>query len=405
MHNKHARKAAALWMTSMLAISAFAITVSAAEYETDWNEPYVLTGSEFLPAHTESIQGIYICAVPASSDGSFLYGSRVLRAGDVLSADALSQITLQPNAQQDAELTMEYRPIVNDQLGQSAQLTIAVSDGKTEPPKAEDGDFETYKNVANNGKLNVQGGAEGKLTYQLVKEPKRGTVTIAEDGTFLYTPNKNKVGKDSFTYTVTDSAGNTSNEATITVKIAKPTDAAAYADLDGDYDQFEAMWLQTSGLFSGKELAGQLCFEPDAEITRGDFLVMVMKLAGIEPDDAQTTSGFSDENYAPVWMQPYLSAALRCGIVNGTSSQEGLLFRPNEAITCAEASVIIQNVLALPQPETTAVFADDTLIPTWAQSSVQTLSEAGLVLDCSDYTRPLTRREAANVLYDMNQLL
>ena len=398
MSNKLAKTSVTLLLTALLTVPA-----AAAQLHTDWDVPCSLACADFTDSG--SIQGIYVTEVPANSDGSFYYGSRVLRAGDVLSVSALDQITLRSAAQADQELTLTYCPIQDNRLGQPAALTVCVSDGKTDPPVAEDTEFETYKNVANNGQLKFSGGAEGKMRFTITKEPKRGTITIAEDGTFLYTPNKNKVGKDSFRFTVTDAAGGTSNEATVSVRILKPTDAATYADLDGDIDQFEAMWLQNSGLYAGKALAGQSCFEPNQAVSRGDFLVMVMELADIQPDCSVAASGFTDETDAPAWMRPYLTAALRSGIVTGIQSDAGLVFQPNEPITCAQAAVLLQNVLNLPQPETTEVFAADPVVPAWAERSVNALSHARICLDCADYDRPLTRREAANLLYAADQLL
>ena len=86
-----------------------------------------------------------------------------------------------------------------------------------------------------------------KLTYQLVKEPKRGTVELHDDGSFTYTPGKNKVGKDSFVFTATDPAGNVSNEACVKIRILKPADKATYQDMSGDKDAFAAMWLKDQG--------------------------------------------------------------------------------------------------------------------------------------------------------------
>ena len=64
-----------------------------------------------------------------------------------------------------------------------------------------------------------------------------------------------------------------------------------------------------------------------------------------------------------------------------------------------------KNVLNLPLPETTEVFAADPVVPAWAERSVIALSHARICLDCTDYDRPLTRREAANLLYAADQLL
>lgn len=389
-------------LTALLAMSLLCVPAAAGDLQTAWDQPCQLTGTEFITLDAQPVSGIYITAVPASADGSFRYGSRVLCAGDVLPTAALSAITLEPNAKQDMELTMHYQPISGGSLGQTAALTVAVEDGEYPAPTAKDSELETYKNVANNGKLAFTASAEGPVTFTVTRAPKRGTVTINDDGTFLYTPNKNKVGSDKFTYTVTDAAGNTSDEATVEIEIKKPVDAAVYADLEGDVDQFEAMWMASTGLYAGKELAGQPCFEPSQSLTRGEFLVMLMDLAQIKPQADTAPSGFADAASLPQWLADYVAEAERCGIVHGISSEEGLVFRAEDPITCAQAAVMVQNLLRLPQPETAAVFADAS-VPVWAQDSVLALQEADLGIACTGYDQTLTRRQAAGLLYSLRK--
>lgn len=116
----------------------------------------------------------------------------------------------------------------------ASELRISLLNGKNQPPAAADSTFETYKNISNSGTLKVSDPDGDALTYTLVRAPKRGTVELHEDGTFTYTPEENKVGKDSFVFTAADPAGNVSNEACVKIKIVKPTDRAVYSDLDED---------------------------------------------------------------------------------------------------------------------------------------------------------------------------
>ena len=234
---------------------------------------------------------------------------------------------------------------------------------------------------------------------------KRGTVELQADGTFTYTPNQNKVGKDSFTYTVTDPGGNTSEPAKISIEILKPTEAMAYTDMAGDGDAFEAMWLQEAGLFTGATVGGNLCFCPDEPVSRGEFLVMVMQLVDAEADTTGLTSGFSDEAATPVWMQPYIVSALGSGMISGVSSESGVVFRPEAEMTRAEAAVLLQNVLSLPAPTTETVWAEDEALPVWAADAAAAVSAAGLPLDLSAQAEVITRRDAAKLLYAVSQLL
>ena len=56
-------------------------------------------------------------------------------------------------------------------------------------------------------------------TITIVDAPDHGTVTV-KDGQIIYTPTKDYVGTDSFTYTVKDDDGTVSNEATVDVDVA-----------------------------------------------------------------------------------------------------------------------------------------------------------------------------------------
>ena len=56
-------------------------------------------------------------------------------------------------------------------------------------------------------------------TIQIETAPTSGNITINDDNTITYTPNSNQPGEDSFTYTVQDDEGNTSNTATVSITI------------------------------------------------------------------------------------------------------------------------------------------------------------------------------------------
>ena len=70
------------------------------------------------------------------------------------------------------------------------------------------------------------------MTYAVVEEPRKGTVTI-DGANFTYTPDDGVTGGDSFTYTATDSAGHVSQPATVTVSIEKTKSGVTYSDMAG----------------------------------------------------------------------------------------------------------------------------------------------------------------------------
>ncbi|MGN1287993.1 MAG: Ig-like domain-containing protein [Bradyrhizobium sp.] len=368
--------------------------------EIPYTAVYCFSAADF--SADGALDGIVVTGVPDADVGAVRCGGRTLCAGDVMPAGSLSSLVLVPACMGDEEAVLTYLPVSGGHVGDEAALTVRIGTGKNEPPTASDASLQTYKNIANTGKLEASDPEGGALTYTVTKEPKRGTVTIAPDGSFTYTPKKNKVGKDSFTYTVTDDAGQTSAEATVTIEILKPTNKTAYADMADDPDQFEAMWLKDQGVFAGETIAGALCFNPDKTVTRGEFLVMTMRLLGIGADDAELTSGFADEAQMPDWLRPYVVSAFRSGIVNGVNSEAGLVFRGDASLTNAEAAVILQNILDLPAGQETALTDADSL-PAWCAASITAMRDNG-VFDCTNAAAPMTRREVACLLYNVSRL-
>ncbi len=69
----------------------------------------------------------------------------------------------------------------------------------------------------------------------IVAQGADGTAVANSDGTITYTPSQNFVGSDSFTYTVQDSYGNTSNAATVTVDTGVSISNAKGADKSVSY--------------------------------------------------------------------------------------------------------------------------------------------------------------------------
>lgn len=366
----------------------------AAAVEVDCDDTYCFQSTDFSPDKT--LTGICITGLPQAHTGTVMLGTRVLRPGDILTADQLAQMTFVPlltESDQDAVVT--YLPIYADRVEKAATMTIAVRGKEDKAPVAADSALETYKNLPNEGKLSVSDPEGQKLTYTLTRQSKRGSVTLREDGTFLYTPKKNKVGTDSFTYTATDPAGHVSREATVTIEILKPADATTYTDTIGTDCRFEAEWMRNTGLFVGEQVGGASCFQPQKLVSRGEFMTMLIKTLGISTDSEASYTGFTDD--APPWLKPYLAAALRSGI--SANWPHGDVFSANTPIAGTEAALLMQNALDL----TVTTVADkegETDIPAWAVTAMTAMADNGIDLT----TGQLTRGEVARLLYQVSQI-
>ena len=370
--------------------------LTAAATEVDCDSVYCFTAKEFATEETP-LSGVCITELPDAATGTVMLGNRVLRAGDILTAQQVEQLTFHPlRTQEDAQATISYLPIYENRVEKNATMTIAIRGKEDKAPVAQDIAMETYKNLPNDGALKASDPEGEKLTFTVVRGPKRGNVDMHADGTFTYTPKKNKVGIDSFTYTAADPAGNVSRTATVTIQILKPSDGRKYTDTVGLNSRFEAEWLRNTGLFVGEEVGGNACFYPEKTVTREEFLTMVVKLLDIPTEDSQSVELPAG---TPSWLKPYMVAAQRSGLMAGWQDTADL----TQPITGAEAAVMLQNVLDLSMSsdvvEQTA--ANDTDIPTWAYASLTVMAEYGITLDAN---APLTREAAAQALYQVSQI-
>jgi len=382
-------------LTALCCVAGLCMGASAAEVESD--SIYCFTQEDF--ASDEKLAGICIMELPEAKTGTVMLGSRVLRPGDILTADQLAQMTFAPlQSKEDMTAQVTYLPIYENRVAPSATMTISIRGKENRAPVAEDSAIETYKNLPNKGNLKVTEPEGEKMVFTVARQPKRGSVTLNEDGTFEYTPKKNKVGVDSFTYTATDPSGNVSREATVTIQIMKPSDATQYTDTAGSSCRFAAEWMKNTGLFVGEKIGGALCFNENKTVSRGEFLTMMVKSLGVPVDEALSYTGYTDE--VPAWLKPYLAAAMRAGLTAGLPVSETGIFGAHESITGGEVAVMLNNAMDL-AVSTSSMDEMNTEEPEWAMAAVTAMNENGIAVTA---TQVMTRGQAAEILYRVSQM-
>ena len=123
---------------------------------------------------------------------------------------------------------------------------------------------------------------------------------------------------------------------------------------------------------------------------------MVTQLLEIPADAREQHAQLAAD--APVWLKPYLTAALRSGLLAGWP--EAQPFSPEAPVTGAQAAVILQNALDLPvSMETVELETAET--PTWEEMALHAMAENGLELTAD---QALSRAETAKLLYQVNTL-
>lgn len=352
--------------------------------------------SDFVVEGEGALDAIVITQLP--EEGVLTVGGQMVGQGDVIAMSAVNGLRFTPaSGSETTEAGFRFQPLFADGgQGEEAGVELHLLREANGAPVAENLELTTYKDVAVSDRFSAVDPEGDLLTYRLVKKPARGSVTIGEDGQFVYTPYENKTGKDSFTYIAMDTVGNASDPATVKVKIEKPDTKVTYADLDGHPAHKAAIRLAEEGVFVGECMGGAYFFQPDAAVTRSEFVAMAMNAAGVESLEGVSRTGFADDESIPTWAKPYVSSALKCGLVQGTTDEEGrVVFRADDSITTAEAAVLLDRVLSVTDVDAQTFAAD---APAWAAQSAANLSTCGVLPADAGLSETLTRGEAAELL-------
>lgn len=258
-------------------------------------------------------------------------------------------------------------------------------------PVAENLELKTYKNVSVGGKLSAFDPDGGALSFEISTQPVKGEIELSEDGSFVYTPAENKKGRDYFGYRATDEQGNSSQEATVIIKIEKQKKAVFYPELHGTADEYAATALSEAGIFTGEQLCGVYSFEADREVRRGEFLSMCMTLSGEPIVSSVMSTKYNDDSSIPGWMKPYVATASIMGV---EPMSAGSSFAPDEVITRQEAAVMLNSILGL--SPVSYISLDESMDGELAQACAN-LQACG-IFDGAATADTLTRREAAHML-------
>ena len=288
----------------------------------------------------------------------------------------------------------------NGAAGEDVTVGLYLLASANEAPVAENLSLCTYKNVEIQGTFAGVDPEGDLLTFQLISKPARGAVTQEADGSaqFTYTPYENKTGKDAFTYVAVDAVGNTSAPATVSIKIEKQKTKICYSDMTGVEGHRDAVRLAEAGLLIGEQMGNEYLFHPEQTVSRAQFTALAMATAGLEVMSEASMTGFADDDVMAAWAKPYVSSALRSGVVQGSLDQEGrVVFQAGAPITAAEAAVLLNRTLRVTDVSETFVPSGmDT--PPWCAQAVANLNSCNALPASAVLSEPLTRSQAAVML-------
>lgn len=206
-----------------------------------------------------------------------------------------------------------------------------------------------------------------------------------------------------------DEYGNWSDEIAVTVRINKNKSGVEYTDLAGHWAYNDAVKMTDAGIMGGAYVNGLAYFYPDTEVTREQFVSLLMKTIGLSDIPEISDAKFADDDKLSDDARKYVRAAKKLGFVSGTVGEDGkAYFDPSASVTRAEAAVILQNVIHVNVTDAVPVFSDSDSIPAWAAESVLAMRQIGVMSSTGDGkfspSAPLCRADVASILsavYDM----
>lgn len=184
--------------------------------------------------------------------------------------------------------------------------------------------------------------------------------------------------------------------------------AVAYSKVSFNDVSTSAWYANAVGFIASRGITtgtGNGKYSPNAKLTRGEFIVLIMRAYGISPD-ANPTNNFSDAG--STYYTGYLAAAKRLGITSGVGNN---MYAPGNQITRQEMFTLVYNALKvigqLPQGvsgKKVLDFTDAAQISDWASEAMEAFVVVGTVGGSNDKLNPTgttTRAEMAQVLYNL----
>lgn len=281
-------------------------------------------------------------------------------------------------------------------------LSLIPAQADNSSPVAENFEFETYRGVSFGGQLSAIDPDGDTLSFEITTEPVKGSLELSDDGSFVYTPEDGKKGKDYFGYKAVDSEGNLSQEATVIIRLIKQKSDVSYTDMEGSASYCGAIRLAECGAFIGKQMDGEYYFEPEHTVSRGEFLSMCLAVTDADILNGVVCTGFTDDSDIPAWEKACVSTAVKNGIVRGYSGEKGAYFDADAEITRAEAMVMLSRTMQLSDVSVRDVDSD---VPQFAAQAAANLTACNVISSTAHSTVPLTRAEAADMLANAMVLL
>jgi hypothetical protein len=396
--------ALALCMTlSLVTVSAFAaITAGNFTLHGKVNTPLYFTAKHFEDRITTSYDLVNITVTDLPDDGTLKIGPADVAENEEIVAASLSSLVFIPDT--DFSGITEFKWTATDSNGATSSIATATLDFTVEPPVAHNATHRVFINTSRSGTLTATNpSGYTPLTFDLSRTTRNGTLYFNSRGTFTYTPDKDFVGTDTFTFTVSNPHAK-SAIATITLSVSNvlaPT--ASNSSIEVNYHG------TVNGTLTGFDPnipALGLGFIIETQPTKGSITsfdkdtgryTYQHRTAGLVSDHFtfRTTNGYRESNNATVTIKinPPAPTAYRdmtthwagfsAGVLKtldlavGEEIQKMFYFNPSKNVTRREFALFLNSVMGIPlSTNKVSHFAD--VHDTYLIESLNALYERGI---------------------------
>ena len=180
-----------------------------------------------------------------------------------------------------------------------------------------------------------------------------------------------------------------------------------FVDTKGNWAESLINYMYKTGIVSGEKTNSGLKFNPQKEMTRSEFAVMITNYLRIDVDSyADVELPYKDVEEIPAWALNSFKALYKWGTVKGRKDTDGgLLADPKTSINRAEAVTIISRTIPSGLKKAEIKNTDKGDIADWAKEGFEILVGIGAVNGYEDGSikpkKNLTKAEAAKILYNI----
>lgn len=353
-------------------------------------ETATFSQEEFFELLGETPDQITVNSLPEATEGRLIYNGLAVSKDQTIPVSSINYLKFIPNGDcESASFTFTCNGADFENREMICELVF--SENVNLQPLVFDCDLETVAGIPCGGKLSITEPNGDDYTINVITYPRNGFIKVNSDGSYIYSPEEGFSGGDSMVFTVTDRFGKVSDRATLSINVEENENAIYFADMQNDMNHLYAHKMCRNNVMVYKYENGSYYFDPDAPVSKLDFLVMLMTVTGQDSDiTAVADSAATDDNGLSSGLKGYLSAANEKGLIK----LENGVFSPKQDITVASAAYMVASALKLPEINSESVSAGNS-DRTFA--SILATVNAG-IFETGEPSHVLTKSETAKIL-------